>query len=135
MTYQSTQDTYSPVGSRKRLMYWSGDQSTGAEIKKYLTGSVSVRARASIDVDRKRGRKLRRRRTVVDLLQSDYRVCGQALLGILVEKERLRGHRPSLRCAGHDGVLCRVHCNEDQDIRVRGDVLIKKELQLNATSV
>lgn len=30
-------------------MYWSGDQSTGAEIKKYLTGSVSVRVRASIE--------------------------------------------------------------------------------------
>lgn len=116
-------------------MYWSGDQSTGAEIKKYLTGSVSVRARASIDVDRKIGWRLRRRHTVVDLLQSDYRVCRQALLGILVEEEGLRGYRTSLRCAGHDGVLCRVHCNEDQDIRVRGDVLIKKELQLNATIV
>nr|POE56750.1 hypothetical protein CFP56_33722 [Quercus suber] len=37
VTYQSTHDTYSPVGSRKRRMYWSGDQSTGAEMRKYLT--------------------------------------------------------------------------------------------------
>lgn len=37
--YQSTQETYSPVGSRKRRMYWSGCQSTGAEMRKYLTGN------------------------------------------------------------------------------------------------
>lgn len=38
MTYQSTQETYSPVGRRNRRMYWSGVQSTGADIKKYFTG-------------------------------------------------------------------------------------------------
>lgn len=36
-TYQRTHETYSPVGSKKRRMYWSGCQSTGAEMRKYLT--------------------------------------------------------------------------------------------------
>jgi len=36
-TYHRTHETYSPVGSRKRRMRESGVQSTGAEIKKYLT--------------------------------------------------------------------------------------------------
>src|SRR5271156_4530076 len=35
--YQSTHETYSPVGRRNRLIKESGVQSTGAEIKKYLT--------------------------------------------------------------------------------------------------
>jgi len=38
-TYHRTQETYSPVGKRNRRMYWSGVQSTGADIKKYLTSS------------------------------------------------------------------------------------------------
>ena len=36
-TYHNTQETYSPVGKRNRRMYWSGVQSTGADIKKYFT--------------------------------------------------------------------------------------------------
>jgi len=36
-THQSTQETYSPVGRRNRLMRESGVQSTGAEMRKYLT--------------------------------------------------------------------------------------------------
>jgi hypothetical protein len=37
--HQRTQETYSPVGSRNLRMYWSGCQSTGAEMRKYLTAS------------------------------------------------------------------------------------------------
>lgn len=37
--YHKTQETYSPVGRRNRLIYWSWDQSTGADIKKYFTGT------------------------------------------------------------------------------------------------
>jgi hypothetical protein len=41
--FQSTQETYSPVGRRNLLMYCSGCQSTGAEMRKYLTaGLMSV---------------------------------------------------------------------------------------------
>lgn len=36
-TYQRTHEIYSPVGSKKRLITCSGLQSTGADIKKYLT--------------------------------------------------------------------------------------------------
>ena len=39
LTYHNTQETYSPVGRRNRRMYWSGVQSTGADIKKYFTGN------------------------------------------------------------------------------------------------
>lgn len=43
VAHHSTQETYSPVGSRNRLMYWSWLQSTGAEMRKYLTAlSVSI---------------------------------------------------------------------------------------------
>lgn len=35
--HHSTHETYSPVGSRNLRMYWSGVQSTGAEMRKYLT--------------------------------------------------------------------------------------------------
>ncbi len=38
-TYHNTQETYSPVGRRNRRIYWSGVQSTGADIKKYFTVS------------------------------------------------------------------------------------------------
>ena len=36
-TYHNTQETYSPVGSKNLRMYWSGVQSTGAEMRKYFT--------------------------------------------------------------------------------------------------
>jgi hypothetical protein len=41
-TYHRTQETYSPVGSRNRRIYWSWLQSTGADMRKYFTaGAVS----------------------------------------------------------------------------------------------
>lgn len=36
-THHRTQETYSPVGRRNLRMYWSGVQSTGAEMRKYFT--------------------------------------------------------------------------------------------------
>ena len=36
-THHSTHETYSPVGRRNLRMYWSGCQSTGAEMRKYFT--------------------------------------------------------------------------------------------------
>jgi len=55
-------------------MYWSGCQSTGADMRKYLTAGAlvcgtAVNARA---------------RTVVDLLQGNDTVRREALLGVLV---------------------------------------------------
>ena len=41
-TYQSTHETYSPVGNKNLRIYWSGCQSTGAEMRKYLTATVSA---------------------------------------------------------------------------------------------
>jgi hypothetical protein len=73
-TYQRTQETYSPVGRRKRRMYWSGCQSTGAEMRKYLTGMASAENRNNTG-QRVFGARLRwggkRARTVVDLLEGD----------------------------------------------------------------
>lgn len=40
-THHNTHDTYSPVGSKNLRMYWSGVQSTGAEIRKYFTTIAS----------------------------------------------------------------------------------------------
>lgn len=118
VTYHNTQDTYSPVGSKKRRMYWSGDQSTGAEIKKYLTGCASVRSKA----EEERESAI----TVVNLLQRDNRVCGQALLSILVQQERLWCNRASLRRAAHDGLLCRIHCSPDPNAIIIRVESIKK---------
>lgn len=36
-SYHRTHDTYSPVGNKNLLMYCSGAQSTGAEMRKYFT--------------------------------------------------------------------------------------------------
>lgn len=41
-TYHRTQETYSPVGRRNLRMYWSGCQSTGAEMRMYLTAARLV---------------------------------------------------------------------------------------------
>lgn len=68
-------------------MYWSGCQSTGAEMRKYLTaaklahgrvhnGDVERHARCSGD---KSGA-----RTVIYLLQGDDAVRRQALLGVMI---------------------------------------------------
>ena len=68
-------------------MYWSGCQSTGAEIRKYLTAArVSTHERTQL------GRlkpcassgDTGEARTVVDLLQGDDAVRRQALLGVLI---------------------------------------------------
>ena len=40
-TYHSTHETYSPVGRRNLRIYWSGCQSTGADMRKYFTATVS----------------------------------------------------------------------------------------------
>src|SRR3569833_497121 len=47
--FQRPHETYSPVGSRNLRMYWSGCQSTGAEMRKYFTARPQV------------GQRLRRR--------------------------------------------------------------------------
>ncbi len=73
-TDHSTQDTYSPVGSKNLRMYWSGVQSTGAEMRKYLTGRWCQR---TADVSRWR------RLTVIDLLKRYLGILRQALLGFV----------------------------------------------------
>src|SRR6266699_4515400 len=40
--YHNTHETYSPVGRRNLRMYWSGCQSTGAEMRKYFTVPASA---------------------------------------------------------------------------------------------
>jgi hypothetical protein len=42
-THHSTHETYSPVGKRNLRMYWSGCQSTGADMRKYFTAMRLVR--------------------------------------------------------------------------------------------
>lgn len=71
-------------------MYWSWVQSTGADMRKYLTASWGQAAEPWMWKD---GSGL----TVVDLLQGDDGVGGQALLGVLVEQKGLGSHRPLLR--------------------------------------
>lgn len=51
-------------------------------------------------------------RTVVDLLQCDDGVCGQALLRILVEQEGLWRHGPLLRWR-HGRLVVRIHDEGD----------------------
>jgi hypothetical protein len=57
-------------------MYWSGCQSTGAEMRKYLTAGVLV--------GDTKGSMHKTERTVVDLLQGNDTVWREALLGVLV---------------------------------------------------
>jgi hypothetical protein len=57
-------------------MYWSGCQSTGAEMRKYLTAAALV--------GDTKGQCARQARTVVDLLQGNDTVWWEALLGVLV---------------------------------------------------
>lgn len=71
-TYQRMQETYSPVGNKKRRMYWSACQSTGAEIRKYFTKRFSKRVE----------RQVVKILTVVDLLESDLGIMRQSLLGL-----------------------------------------------------
>lgn len=105
-SYHKTQETYSPVGRRNLRIYWSGCQSTGAEIRKYLT--VPRLAYSS-----EHWRRMRRCRsnstsvtgaehTVINLLQGDDAVRRQALLCVLVQEEGLRRDGASLRW-GHLG--------------------------------
>lgn len=56
-------------------MYWSGCQSTGADMRKYLTAGALVCRRTKVNA---------RARTVVDLLQGNDTVRREALLGVLV---------------------------------------------------
>lgn len=90
-TYHRMQETYSPVGRRNRRMYWSGCQSTGAEMRKYFTKDCQLDSRLAAA-----------RHTVVNLLERDLSIVGQRLLSLGAEHESLR----LLRC--HCGVL-RVH--------------------------
>jgi hypothetical protein len=57
-------------------MYWSGCQSTGADMRKYLTAGVLV--------GDTKGSMHQAERTVVDLLQGNDTVWREALLGVLV---------------------------------------------------
>lgn len=65
--FHRMQETYSPVGRRKRLMYWSCAQSTGAEMRKYLTVLVSVEIITWLQIGQVR-------LTIVHLLQGYNRV-------------------------------------------------------------
>jgi len=64
-------------------MYWSGVQSTGAEIKKYFT---TMFIGDKILYDRQRRRCLL---TVIDLLQSYLGILGQTLLRFTAQHEGL----------------------------------------------
>lgn len=68
-------------------MYWSGCQSTGAEIRKYLT-AARVSTHEAIQLGRLEpcasSGDTDAARTVVDLLQGDDAVWRQALLGVLI---------------------------------------------------
>jgi hypothetical protein len=70
-------------------MYWSGCQSTGAEIRKYLTTVVLAdntreTSNASRMFDARRHCTTMGARTVVDLLECDDAVRWEALLSVLV---------------------------------------------------
>lgn len=83
--FHSTQDTYSPVGKRNRLMYWSGCQSTGADIKKYLTTAAFVSCtKRNKGTPDKLGTL-----TVVNLLQGDLSVMWERLLRLGAQHESL----------------------------------------------
>lgn len=106
-------------------MYWSGCQSTGAEMRKYLTAGIVSAGAAGAGGGWRQGQ--RHQRTVVDLLQGDDAVGRQALLGVLVEQKRLWGDRARLG-RGHLGVVLRgIHGGLQADavcgvvvVRVRG---------------
>lgn len=53
-TYHNTQDTYSPVGKRNLRMYCSGVQSTGAEMRKYLTDRKELSAKCVSLIEERR---------------------------------------------------------------------------------
>jgi hypothetical protein len=68
-------------------MYWSGCQSTGAEIRKYLTAArVSTHEGTQLGCLEQRvgSGDTGAARTVVDLLQGDDAVRRQALLSVLI---------------------------------------------------
>jgi hypothetical protein len=69
-------------------MYWSGCQSTGADMRKYLTAAVSVgRTRSQCTPLRSNARlewDMSEARTVVDLLKCDDTVRWEALLSVLI---------------------------------------------------
>jgi hypothetical protein len=69
-------------------MYWSGCQSTGAEMRKYLTAAVSVvktnQAMHCYCSMRDWTAAVDDARTVVDLLKRNDAVRREALLGVLV---------------------------------------------------
>lgn len=92
-------------------MYWSWLQSTGAEMRKYFTELRLANAARLVDVERSA------KHTVVDLLEGDDRVLGQALLGVLVEQEGLWGDRALLSGGrGHGRVLVvGIHIGGDSE--------------------
>jgi hypothetical protein len=68
-------------------MYWSGCQSTGADMRKYLTAAVSIgrtRSQCTLCSNARRQRDMSGALTVVDLLKRDDTVGWEALLGVLV---------------------------------------------------
>lgn len=72
-------------------MYWSGCQSTGAEMRKYFTATALAGGlrllrlgRCADETDARRRFRYLEGRTVVDLLEGDDAVGRQALLSILI---------------------------------------------------
>jgi hypothetical protein len=68
-------------------MYWSGCQSTGADMRKYLTAAVSVgrtRSQCTLRSNARLERDMSEARTVVDLLKRDDTVRWEALLSVLI---------------------------------------------------
>lgn len=92
-------------------MYWSWLQSTGAEMRKYFTGLRLANAARLVDVEQSA------KHTVVDLLEGDDRVLGQALLGVLVEQEGLWGDRALLGSRRRHGrvLVVWIHIGGDSE--------------------
>lgn len=117
-TYHSTQETYSPVGRRNLRMYWSGCQSTGAEMRKYLTAARSVHSSAHSQGGQGNARARARAQTQTQTqwrhgcgtygcqLAAGRQCCpaaGFAERPDLIEKSRALQSVPEVGASGHDG--------------------------------
>jgi hypothetical protein len=68
-------------------MYWSGCQSTGADMRKYLTAAVSVGRTRHLRTLQNNARlkwDMNEALTVIDLLKCDDTVRWEALLSVLI---------------------------------------------------
>jgi hypothetical protein len=114
-THHRTHDTYSPVGKRNLRMYWSGCQSTGAEMRKYLTAASVSRVVDSQAKQRSAGTQCAtglegdsNQCTHDYLLAGERRHCragGFAVRPDLIEKSRVRQIVPEAAASGHGGRL------------------------------